>query len=99
MQACNQDQFGGVQNPQNVDLLDLKSGLLNLTPLNLLQTPHFWLILWLKVDLLADLGVRHTLHPPGYGPVYMFHMHKLLQMDSCCRKQQDDISHTIIAAL
>ena len=29
---------------------------LNLTPLTLLQKPHFWPTLWLKVDLLADLG-------------------------------------------
>ena len=42
-------------------------------PLTLLQKPHFWSILWLKVDLLADLGgggcVAPTAPPPpGYGP-------------------------------
>ena len=50
--------FGEVQDPQKVVFL-------NLTPLNLLQKPHFWSIFWLKVDLLADLGVHH---PPSYGP-------------------------------
>ena len=34
--------------------------------LTLLQKPHFWSILWLKVDLLADLGGAS--HPPGYRP-------------------------------
>ena len=42
---------------------------LDLTPLTLLQKPHFWPILWLKVDLLPDLGgCVAPPHPPGYGP-------------------------------
>ena len=43
---------------------------LNLTPLPLLQKPHFWPILWLKVDLLALRfgGASHPLHSPGYCP-------------------------------
>ena len=40
---------GGVRYPQKVDFF-------NLTPLTFLQKPHFWPTLWLKVDLLADLG-------------------------------------------
>ena len=65
-QARSQDRFfflggGGVRDPQKVDLLDPKSGLfLNLTPLTLLQKPHSWPTLWLKVDLLADSPP----HPP-----------------------------------
>ena len=66
-QARSQDRFGGgVRDPQNVDLLDPKSGLFfNLTPLTLLQKSHFWPTLWLKVDLLADL--RGASHPPATG--------------------------------
>ena len=58
-------EFGEVQDPKKVGLLNPKSGLLNLTPLTLLQKLHFWPILWLKVDLLADWGASY---PPGYGP-------------------------------
>ena len=42
------DLGGGVQDPQKVDFFEPH-------PLTLLQKPHFWPTLWLKVDLLADL--------------------------------------------
>ena len=61
--------FGEVQDSQNVDLLDPKMDLLNLAPFILLQKPHFWPILWQKVDLLVDLGwcvIPCT--PPPHGP-------------------------------
>ena len=49
-----------------------KVDFLNLTPFILLQKPQFWLILWLKVDLLVDLGGCHTpCTPPGYGLGHM----------------------------
>ena len=63
--------FGGVAPPKNVDLLDPKSGLFEPHPLTLLQKPHFWPILWIKVDLLARFGgciAPRTPPPPGYGP-------------------------------
>ena len=41
--------FGGVRDPQKVDFFEPH-------PLTLLQKPHFWPNLWLKGDLLADLG-------------------------------------------
>ena len=50
--------LGGCGTPQ-------KWTFLNLTPLTLLQKPHFLPTLWLKVDLLADWGgVRRTPAPP-----------------------------------
>ena len=52
--------FGrGGGDPQNVDLFNPKSGLFEL---NLLQTPCLP-ILWLKVNPLADLGLRRTPAP------------------------------------
>ena len=42
---------------------------LNLTPLPSYKNPNFGPLLWLKVDLLADLGVRIP-PPPGYGPAW-----------------------------
>ena len=61
IQTRSLDQFCGVQNPQNLDLWTQKVDFLNLTPLTLLQTPHFLPILWLKVNLLADL--ENALYP------------------------------------
>ena len=51
-----------------MDLLDSKSGLFEPHPQPSYKNP----ILWLKVDLLADLAgaTSHPLHSPGYGPVY-----------------------------
>ena len=50
--------LGGCGTPKNWTFL-------NLTPLRLLQKPHFWPILWLNVDLLADLGgASHPCNPP-----------------------------------
>ena len=51
--------FGGCGTPKKVDFL-------NLTPLTLQQKPHFWPILWLKVDFLADLG--GCVAPPAFPP-------------------------------
>ena len=56
VQVRSQDRSWGGAGPSKVDFL-------NLTPLTLLQKPHFWVTLWLKVDLLADLGWCIT--PPG----------------------------------
>ena len=60
------------EKPQKVDFVDPKVDFLNLTPrlpLTFLQKPQFWCILWLKKDLLADLGWCITpLNPPGYKP-------------------------------
>ena len=41
--------FWGGAGPPKVDFFEPH-------PLTLLQKPHFWPTLWLKVDLLADLG-------------------------------------------
>ena len=63
--------FGGCGTPKKWTFWTQKVDFLNLTPLTLIQKPHFWPTLWLKVDLLADLGggVRRTPRtPPGYGP-------------------------------
>ena len=51
VQARSQDRFfwGGVRDPPKVDFFEPH-------PLTLLQKPHFWPTLWLKVNLLADLG-------------------------------------------
>ena len=38
--------------------------------LTLLQKPHFWLILWLQVDILEDLGWCIAPSPLGYGPAF-----------------------------
>ena len=65
IQARSQDRFGErVRDPQKVDLLDPKSGLFEPHSLTLLQKPHFWPILWLKVGLLADLGVHRNPSTP-----------------------------------
>ena len=64
-QARSQDRFGGGGGaaPQKVDFLNLTP-----PPLTLLQKPHFWSILWLKVGLLLDLGgASHSLHPLAKG--------------------------------
>ena len=58
--------FGGVRRagpPKSGPFGPKKWTFLNLTPLTLLQKPHFWPTLWLKVDLLADLGGAS--HPPA----------------------------------
>ena len=63
------------------DTKDLKLVYLkmDLNPLTLLQNHHFWSTLWLKVDLLADLGAAsYPPHTPGYGPGLV----------SVCRKQK-----------
>ena len=58
-QARSQEQFWGVRDPPKVDLLDPKSGLFwTSPPLPSYKNPIFWPTLWLKVDLLADLGLR-----------------------------------------
>ena len=63
--------FGVVQNPPNVDLWVQKVDFLNLTPLALLQKPHFgpfyswkWTVGWFAVVCQTPL------HPSslGYGP-------------------------------
>ena len=52
---CSQDWWGrGVQ--------DLKK-----STFTILQKPNFVGMLWLKVDLLADLGVHCIPTPPDYG--------------------------------
>ena len=64
-QARSQDRFfWGVRDPKKVDLWTQKVDFFEPHPLTLLQKPHFWSTLWLKVDLLADLGVRRTPAPP-----------------------------------
>ena len=56
--------------PPKVDLLDPKSGHFEPGPLPLLLKPHFWSTLWIKVDLLADLGrCVAPLHPLATGLV------------------------------
>ena len=56
---------GGVRDSPKVDLLTQKVDLfLTSPPLTLLQKPHFWPTLSLKVDLLADWGVRRTPRTP-----------------------------------
>ena len=66
-QARSLDRFGGEEGagpPKSGPFGPKKWTFLSLTPLTLLQKPHFWPTLWLKVDLLADLGVRHTPRTP-----------------------------------
>ena len=60
--------LGGV-GPPKVDLFGPKKWTFwTSLPLTLLQNPHFWPILWLKVELLADVGgVLHLPHPPCYS--------------------------------
>ena len=56
--------FGGWGAPKKWTFWITKVDLLNLTPLTLLQKPNFWPILWLKVDLSANLeGCIAPLHP------------------------------------
>ena len=73
IQARSQDRFWGGAGPQKSGPFGPKKWtFLNLTPLTLLQKPHFWPTLWLKVDLLADLGgASHPPHPPGYRPAHI----------------------------
>ena len=53
--------------------------------------PHFWPTLWLKVDLLADLGgASHPLHPPGYGPEHNIVI--LLSFELFYIKEQEQVS-------
>ena len=77
-QARSQDQFGGGVEPQKCGPFGPKKWTFwtSSAPLILLQKSHFWPILWLKEDLLADYGgALHPLHPPGYGPVFRcFHI-------------------------
>ena len=60
MQAWGQDQFWGaqVQTPKSEPFGPQKVDFLNLTLLTLptKKTPHFWPILWLKEDIVADFG-------------------------------------------
>ena len=69
MQARSQDRFWGGAGPPKMDSWIQKWTFWTF-PLNPLQKPQLWPILWLKVDLLADLGWCIT--SPGYGPVNMF---------------------------
>ena len=57
--------WGGAGPPKSGPFGPKKWTFLNLTPLTLLQKPHFWPTLWLKVDLLADLGGAS--HPLATG--------------------------------
>ena len=57
--------MGGAGPPKSGPFGPKKWTFLNLTPLTLLQKPHFWPTLWLKVDLLADLG--GATHPLATG--------------------------------
>ena len=61
-------EFGEVRDPPKVDLLDPKSGLFEPHPLNPPTKPQFWPTLWLKVDLLADLGWCIAPPPPHTHP-------------------------------
>ena len=64
---------GGGAGPQKSGPFGPKVDFFEPHPLTLLQKPHFWTTLWLKVDLLANLGgPSHPPHPPGYGPVYKY---------------------------
>ena len=56
----------GVRDTQKWTFWTQKVDFLNLIPLpSYKRTPHFWCILWLKVDFLADGGggVRRTRTP------------------------------------
>ena len=53
--------LGGVRDPKMWTFWTQKVDFFQPHPLTLLQKPHFWPTLWLKVDLLADLG--GALHP------------------------------------
>ena len=57
--------FRGWRTPKKYTFWTQKVDFLNLTPLTFLQKPHFWPILWLKVDLLADFGGAS--HPLATG--------------------------------
>ena len=63
---------GGVQNPQNVDLLDPKSGLFEPHPLNPLTNTLFFAHFVAKSGPFGKFGGVHHTHspppPPGYGP-------------------------------
>ena len=56
--------FGGCETPKKLtfNFWTQKVGFWTSPPLTLLQKPHIWPILWLEVDLLADLDT--SLHPP-----------------------------------
>ena len=60
--------LGRCGTPQKWTFRTQKVDFLNLTPSTLPQKPHFWPTLWVKVDLLPDLGggggALHPLHPP-----------------------------------
>ena len=65
-QACSQNWLGGCRTPQKGTFILKKEDFLNLTPPpTLLQKPHFWSILWPKMDLSADLGGAS--HPLAMG--------------------------------
>ena len=73
--------FGEVWYPPKWTFWTQKVDFLNLTPpLTFLQKPNFWLILWLKVDLLADLGVHRTPLATGLITSMIQLMHTLY----CC---------------
>ena len=65
-QAHRQDQFWGGAGPPKVDLFGPKKWTFGFHPLNYPTKPNFWLILWLIVDLLEDLGwcVTPSAPPP-----------------------------------
>ena len=87
-QARSQDRFWRVRDPQKVDLLDPRSGLFWTSPPNtLLQKPHLWPTLWLKVDLLADFlgGASHPPPPPPpFTGLYIFVKSKLCYLLHGC---------------
>ena len=57
-QARSQDRFWGCRTLKKWTFWNQKSGHFKPHPQPSTQKPHFWPI-WLKVDLLADLGVYH----------------------------------------
>ena len=62
---------GGLRNPKYVDILDPKSGLFELHPLTLLQTPIFaHFVAKSGAFGMGGGGALHPPHPPGYhnGP-------------------------------
>ena len=53
--------FGGCKTPKSGRFWPKKWTFWTSPLSTLLLKPNFWTILWLKVDLLADLGVSHSL--------------------------------------
>ena len=61
--------WGGVQDPQKCTFWAQKVNFLNLNPINLPTKTPFLPILWLKLNLLSDLG---GVVPPGYGHALVY---------------------------